>query len=121
MVALTAVGVGLVLAVVRGLERVQVQGASMLPTLRAGDRLLAVRWPVRAPLRVGWLVTVPDPRVSERALVKRVGGIGRGWVSVAGDNAAASTDSRVFGPLPRRSVQAVAVYRYHPATRTGWL
>jgi hypothetical protein len=40
---------------------------------------------------------------------------------VAGDNPAASTDSRALGPLPRRSVLGVVVYRYGPPGRSSRL
>lgn len=86
----------------------------MQPTLQPGDRILAVR-PARP--RPGDLVVVRDPRRPDRLLVKRVATTGSGGVVVLGDNPAASTDSRAFGPLPR--VWGRVVYRYGPADRAG--
>jgi len=43
-------------------ERVEVSGASMLPALRPGDRLVVLRLPRRWPLRPGQLVALRDPR-----------------------------------------------------------
>jgi hypothetical protein len=42
-----------------------------------------------------------------------------GLVTVVGDNPDASTDSRVFGPVPRGAVVGRVVYRYGPEGRTG--
>ena len=101
------------------LERVTVAGASMRPTLEPGDRLLVWR---TQRLRPGGLVVLADPRVPGRPLVKRVAGLdGDEAVLVHGDNAAASTDSRVFGAVPRRAVRGRPVYRYFPPGREGWL
>jgi nickel-type superoxide dismutase maturation protease len=98
--------------------RLEVVGDSMLPTLLPGDRLLVV---ARRPRR-GDLVAVPDPREHSRLLIKRVVDVSAaGGVVVRGDNPAASTDSRDFGPVPASSVAGVAVYRYGPPARVGWL
>jgi signal peptidase I len=55
--------------------------------------------------------------------VKRVAAIDQpvGTVTVVGDNRSASTDSRDFGPVPRRCVIGLVVYRYGPAGREGIL
>jgi nickel-type superoxide dismutase maturation protease len=98
--------------------RVQVSGTSMLPTLHAGDRLLVRR---TRRVRPGDLVVVPDPREPTRVLVKRVRAIRVHGIEVAGDNPGASTDSRTFGVVPRRSLVGRAVYRYAPARRSGRL
>ncbi|MDQ6615182.1 MAG: S26 family signal peptidase [Actinomycetota bacterium] len=99
-------------------RRVTVEGSSMEPTLAPGDRLLLFpAW----GLRVGDIVAVPDPRDRGRLLVKRVRSLdhGQNLVTVEGDNPDQSTDSRVFGPVPRRSVVGRAVYRYAPAAGAG--
>lgn len=100
-------------AVASVVRRVEVHGDSMLPTLRPGERLLVVR--VRRA-RPGQVVVVDDPRVPGRTLVKRVASVTGAVADVVGDNAAASTDSAVFGPVP---VRARVVYRYHPPDRAG--
>ncbi len=97
--------------------RLEVDGDSMRPSLEPGDRLLVVR----APVRPGDLVAFPDPRRPERTLVKRVSACGRDGLTVRGDNAGASTDSRTFGPVPRSRVLGRAVYRYFPDSRRGLL
>jgi signal peptidase I len=40
---------------------------------------------------------------------------------VLGDNRAASTDSRDFGPVHRSRIEGVAILRYWPPSRMGWL
>lgn len=89
----------------------------MQPTLAPGDRLLVVS---RRPVP-GDLVAVADPRARSRLLVKRAVEVSTGGVVVHGDNPAASTDSRDFGSVPEPLVAGVAVYRYAPAHRAGWL
>jgi nickel-type superoxide dismutase maturation protease len=102
----------------RLISRVVVAGTSMVPTLLPGDRLLVRR---TRRVRLGDLVVVPDPRDPDRVVVKRAAAVGAGRVEVAGDNPAASTDSREFGSVPRSSIQARAVYRYFPPDRAGRL
>ena len=100
------------------LFRVRVEGDSMLPTLRDGDRLV-----VRRTRRVGPgdIAVAVDPRDHARPLVKRVATVGPQGVDLVGDNPAASTDSRMFGPLPADMVRGRAVYRYAPSDRAGRL
>ena len=113
--ALALVGVA-VAAVVRPVGRVVVEGGSMRPTLEPGDRLLLVR---RRSYRPGAVVAVRDPR-DGRLLVKRVAAVtADGRLVVAGDDAAASTDSRTFGPVPLALVRGEAVRRYAPPARAG--
>lgn len=102
----------------RPVRRLVVVGTSMAPTLEPGDRLLVVR--VRR-VRVGQLVAFGDPCGSGRRLVKRVAGRDTGSVDVVGDNAKASTDSRHFGPVPRRLILGRPIYRYLPEYRRGRL
>lgn len=117
--AAVAVGTVVFLAVWRWRPtRVEVVGDSMLPTLMPGDRLLVVARRTRR----GDLVAVPDPRERSRLLIKRAVEVSAaGSVVVRGDNPGASTDSRDFGPVPASSVAGVAVYRYGPPARAGWL
>ena len=97
-------------------RRLEVVGPSMRPTLEEGDRLVVVRGARAGP---GDLVVVPDPRRSDRLVVKRVVVASAGGLTVRGDNPAASTDSRDFGPVRAASVQGRVVYRYAPAGRRG--
>lgn len=101
----------------RAVIRLAVNGDSMRPTLEPGDRILVVR----ARLRPGDLVAFRDPRCRERTMVKRLAARGPDGLTVLGDNAGASTDSRTFGPVPRAGVRGRAVYRYFPDSRRGLL
>jgi nickel-type superoxide dismutase maturation protease len=100
------------------IRRVIVEGSSMEPTLAPGDRLLVV--PLMRP-RAGDIVAVTDPRDTKRLLVKRVVTVDHleKAISIEGDNVAASTDSRLFGPVPWTEVLGRVVYRYAPSGRSG--
>jgi nickel-type superoxide dismutase maturation protease len=107
----------------RSVRRVEVAGDSMAPTFLPGERLVVVARPFGPPSlpTAGAVVAVVDPRDPSRTLVKRVVAVDRdsGRFDVRGDNAAASTDSRAFGWVPRSSLVGRVVYRYAPAGRTG--
>ncbi|MEX2504990.1 MAG: nickel-type superoxide dismutase maturation protease [Egicoccus sp.] len=94
---------------------VAVQGHSMLPTLWPGDRVLTV--PALTAPRAGHLVVVRDPAERTHLVVKRVHAVDAEGVDVRGDNPAASTDSRTWGPLPTTSVRRRVVRRW-PDLRT---
>ncbi len=96
-------------------RRVVVEGASMAPTLMAGDRLLVRR---ARRVRVGEVVVLFDPR-GDRVIVKRVTAILGDDIVVRGDNPMASTDSRHFGPVSRKALVGTVVRCYAPATRAG--
>ncbi len=115
VLGLTLAGIAALAATGR---RVRVDGESMEPTLRPGDRLFL--FPPLS-LQPGDIVAVRDPRPPGRLLVKRVKWLdqARQLISVEGDNPAGSTDSRAFGPVARRAVVGRAVYRYSPASRAG--
>jgi len=91
-----------------------VRGPSMLPTLSEGDRLLVryVPTPAVRSLDPGRLVVCLPP--DRPIAVKRLGRRGDDAWWVASDNADEGTDSRVFGPLPDRSVIAVVLGRVWP-------
>jgi len=115
--------VGLTVALVRPLRRVEVVGGSMAPTFLPGDRLLVLAPLPGRPVRAapGDVVAVADPRDRSRILVKRVVAVDRaaGTVEVRGDDPSASTDSRHFGPVPRRALIGRVVHRYGPPGRSG--
>ncbi|HET7902557.1 MAG TPA: nickel-type superoxide dismutase maturation protease [Candidatus Nanopelagicales bacterium] len=99
-----------------GLWRVAVVGASMAPTLDAGDWLV-VRTVDAAGVREGDVVVVHQPDRPGFLLVKRaVRRTPQGWW-VEGDNAGASDDSRAFGPVPDGLVRARVLARYWPRPR----
>lgn len=97
-------------------RRVVVDGISMLPTLAPGDRLVLVR---AGRLRAGDVVAAHAPGGGGHLLVKRVADTDGGRVVLCGDNPAASTDSRHFGPVARSAVVGRVVRRYAPAHRAG--
>lgn len=100
------------------LRRVAVHGESMAPGLLPGDRLLVS---ALGAIRVGDVVALRDPRDMRRVLVKRVASVDgtSRTVVVHGDNPAASTDSRAFGPVRLASLLGRCVLRYHPEARRG--
>ena len=89
----------------------------MEPALTPGDRVLVLRLRPRP----GDVIALRDPRDAGRTILKRVAAVDGDDVVVLGDNAAASTDSRTFGPVPRSSVLGRVVYRYAPTARAGRL
>jgi nickel-type superoxide dismutase maturation protease len=104
--------------------RIEIQGASMVPTLLPGDWALAVsgRRPrkghvvvVEQPGRAGYemvkrLTAMPDESVGERILDDD-----EYWVE--GDREDASTDSRHFGPVRREHLKAHVLLVYRPKER----
>ncbi len=104
--------------------RLAVTGRSMAPGLLPGDWLLVdpawPSWP--SGVTPGDLVVVTDPRRPDRLLVKRVRAVHKdGRLNVQGDAAAASTDSRIFGPVALASVLGRPWFRYWPPARIGRL
>ena len=100
--------------------RYAVTGASMTPALAPGDYLVVDRraYARRAPAP-GEVVVARDPRDASREIVKRVAASSAGGVELRGDNVAASSDSRVFGPVPRAAIAGRALWRYWPRGRFG--
>lgn len=101
------------------LSRYVVDGPSMEPAFRSGDRLLVNRLAYRRrDPRAGDVVVMRDPERLGHVLLKRIAtapdGIDPGppHVYVLGDNAAESRDSRAFGPVPRAQIIGKAWLRY---------
>lgn len=96
--------------------RIAVEGESMRPALRPGDWVAVDRWAYRThPPRPSDIVVAHDPREFERLLIKRVARVhADGSLDLLGDNAAESTDSRTFGPIPSYLVEGRVVARYWP-------
>lgn len=95
---------------------VAVRGGSMAPTLVPGDLLLTVP-AVRARLRPGQVVVVRDPEDHDHLVVKRLTWLDGAWAELRGDDPAASTDSRRWGPVPITAIRRIAVRRW-PDLRT---
>jgi|SRR5581483_606636 len=99
------------------LRRFAVEGDSMLPAFRAGDRVLVWAWAYRSrPPAPGDVVLLRDPERAGRVLIKRVAappqGAPPGHVYVVGDNEPMSRDSRQFGVLPLSTVIGRVLWRY---------
>jgi nickel-type superoxide dismutase maturation protease len=80
----------------------------MLPALQPGQVVVATPW-VR--LRPGKVIIAINP--GGREVIKRVKSVTGGGIVVEGDNPAASTDSRTFGPIDPRKVRGVVIYPYN--------
>lgn len=105
-------------------SRIEIQGASMVPTLLPGDWALAVSgrrshkgdvMVVEHPGRPGYemvkrLTALPGETVGERTLDDD-----EYWVE--GDREEASSDSRHFGPVRRDQLKARVVLVYWPKER----
>ena len=119
-----AAGVGAGVAASRWLDVVEVRGASMAPTLLAGDRLVVESrtYQRRAP-RPGEVVLAADPRQDDRELIKRVASVdaAASTADLRGDAPEASTDSRSFGAIPLAQIRWRAAFRYWPPQRAGLL
>ena len=83
-------------------RRLRVTGESMLPHLPPGQEVLII--PPRhddRPPQIGDVVVIQHPRQPETRIIKRIAHIQPGGDYILlGDNPAASTDSRSFGPVP---------------------
>jgi nickel-type superoxide dismutase maturation protease len=97
-------------------RRFRVEDPSMRPTLEPGDYVLVNRWAYRfRPPSRGDLVVVEDPEMPSRFLVKRVSDrTANGAVHLAGDNEAASRDSRTFGPVAKERIVGKVWLRLRP-------
>jgi len=100
--------------------RYVVEGASMAPALADGDYVVVDTRARRRPPSLGAVVLARDPRDRSRVIAKRVADFaGRKRVVLLGDNPAASTDSRTFGPVRTGDLVGRVVWRYWPPERFG--
>lgn len=83
----------------------RVAGDSMLPTYRPGDTLLGLRWFRPRP---GQVVVALE---KGRPLIKRITAIVDPAITLTGDNPAASTDSRHFGPVHKNQLIAKIIVK----------
>lgn len=94
----------------------RVEGSSMQPTLRAGDRLLC-RTTDGGEVRPGQVVVAHRPDRPGLLVVKRAVHRDRGGWWLEGDHEQGSHDSWVFGPVPDSAVVARVVLRLWPRPR----
>lgn|GEM_PF-1317170 len=92
-------------------SRIVVRGWSMAPTLLPGDVVLTVPTGGRF-LRPGQVVVLRDPAAADHLVIKRVADVAEGQVLLLGDDPGHSTDSRVWGWVPRRVVRRLVVVRW---------
>ena len=100
-------------------SRYVVEGTSMEPAFRSGDRVLVNRlaYRSRAP-RAGEVVVLDDPERQGHVLLKRVAeapdsfGATTANVYVLGDNTAESRDSRAFGTVALGQILGKAWVKY---------
>jgi nickel-type superoxide dismutase maturation protease len=99
-----------------------VQGPSMVPTLRDGDRLL-VRY--GAAVRPGDVVVARHPFQQDLLVVKRAAQRRDGGWWLLGDNPYVPNDSREFGAVPDDFVLGRVLARYRPrrgySSAPAWL
>lgn len=101
---------------------VDVDGPSMVPTLRHGDQLL-VRY--GAALRPGAVVLARHPLRQNLLVVKRAVERREGGWWLLSDNSFVESDSRDFGPVPDELVLGRVLLRLRPdpawLAPAGWL
>lgn len=83
----------------------RVHGNSMLPTLKHGQIVIALK--AKKPKANDIIVFEHDGREK----IKRIQSIKNNTAFVIGDNLAASTDSRKFGPIQRSAIRGVVLKR----------
>jgi nickel-type superoxide dismutase maturation protease len=94
----------------------------MTPALNPGDWIVVdlAAYHSRRPRRSD-VILAQDPRQPSRTLVKRVDHVdlhGAAWL--LGDNQAASTDSREFGPVSPDAILGRVCWRYWPILGRGY-
>ena len=101
------------------LTRYVVDGTSMEPAFRSGDRVLVNRLAYRRrDPRTGEVVVLRDPERLGHVLLKRIATApddlvpGPSHVYLLGDNTGESRDSRAFGTVPRSEIIGKAWLKY---------
>lgn len=91
------------------LQGIVIEGDSMHPTLKSGDRVLVDK---NSAIKVGDVVVAHHPFKSSVKIVKRVSSIETdGSISLIGDNPSESSDSRGFGSINGKDVIGKVVAR----------
>ncbi len=102
---------------VRKRRRLQIDGASMAPTLLDGQEILVdLRAYNSVAPKVGDVVLVRHPFHKERTMVKRITKIWKNQTEkrfhIEGDNKKQSTDSRSFGSVTHRKLLGKVTSRF---------
>ena len=89
--------------------RFRVRGTSMLPTLADGQEILVYPYrPSEHEVKVGVVLLIQHPIQSDVQMIKRISSIdGEDAITVRGDNASESTDSRQFGRIRKRHILGI--------------
>jgi nickel-type superoxide dismutase maturation protease len=91
----------------------------MAPRLPSGALIVARSVSRATPLHIGDVVVARRPDRPELQIIKRIQAIDAvGAIVLSGDNPAASTDSRQFGPVTRDHIVARVRWRYWPLPPT---
>jgi nickel-type superoxide dismutase maturation protease len=91
----------------------------MAPRLPSGALIVARSVNRATSLHVGDVVVARRPDRPELQIIKRIQAIDAvGAIVLSGDNPAASTDSRQFGPVTRDHIVARVRWRYWPLPPT---
>jgi nickel-type superoxide dismutase maturation protease len=93
----------------RRFDGMRVEGDSMLPSLRSGDRVLI---DPKATVKPGDIVLARHPYKASIRILKRLSSIGPdGRIYLSGDNPDDSTDSRSFGSISSSDVLGKVIAR----------
>lgn len=82
----------------------RIVGHSMSPILKHGQLVIGLRW---LPPRQGAVVIL---RHEGKEKIKKISEMSQGNIYVVGNNTEASTDSRQFGWLPKKSIIGVVIW-----------